>query len=216
MMEDHEFDYSEIWDEFQWERFLRKQDENTQKYFDLLDQYMDHPERDRIIAGEMGWSSLEDADAFEEAMEDSLITPEEDIEIDCEQEEFDRFTALPVYRDTLKLHRAIHRWMDTHPEIDEEPLAVELATKAAICSAKLAAALCGDEESEIGMTIAYLKRSLKAVNDALSAGTALAVQGKLSPRRLHTLNQRMFRVRNEIVDLMNHYRREWNRRYGSA
>jgi len=210
-MEEHEFDYSEIWDEFQWERFLKEQDENTQRYFELIERYMDDPERDRIVAREMGWT---DSFAGQSDDKDEPSPPLDEDWDELEPDEFDRFITLPVYRDTLKLHRSIHRWMDANPDLDEEPLAVELATKAAICSSKLAAALCGDEESELGMTLAYLKRSLKAVSDALNAGAALGATGKLSPRRLQALNARLFRVRNEIVDLMNHYRGEWRRIYG--
>src|SRR6202161_844875 len=49
-----------VWREYQWERFLQQQDRKTEHYMELLEKYMDHPERDQIIAREMGWSHLLD------------------------------------------------------------------------------------------------------------------------------------------------------------
>src|SRR6266852_6677344 len=46
------------WDEYDWERFLQQQDQKTEKYMVLLERYIDHPQRDEIIAREMGWSGL--------------------------------------------------------------------------------------------------------------------------------------------------------------
>src|SRR5947199_8283975 len=50
-----------IWDEYEWERFLQQQDGKTEKYMQLLETYLDDPERDEIIAREMGWTQLLDA-----------------------------------------------------------------------------------------------------------------------------------------------------------
>src|SRR5438105_15211314 len=43
------------WDEYDWERFLQQQDHKTEKYMELLEKYLDDPNRDQIIAREMGW-----------------------------------------------------------------------------------------------------------------------------------------------------------------
>jgi hypothetical protein len=57
----HEPPEEKEWDEFDYERFMRESDARTDKYGELLDKYMDHPDRDRIIAKEMGWTWLEEA-----------------------------------------------------------------------------------------------------------------------------------------------------------
>src|SRR5947199_5752478 len=49
-----------IWDEYDWERFLQQQDRKTEKYMELLEKYIDEPNRDQIIAREMGWLHLLD------------------------------------------------------------------------------------------------------------------------------------------------------------
>ena len=49
------------WDEVRYEQFLRESDVLTEKYGLLLEKYADHPDSERIIAREMGWSWLEEA-----------------------------------------------------------------------------------------------------------------------------------------------------------
>ena len=72
-MADDDFETPEIWDEYQWERFLQQQDRNTEKYFGLLEKYLDHPDRDNIIAKEMGWESFdEERDAEWDEVAESL------------------------------------------------------------------------------------------------------------------------------------------------
>ncbi len=57
-MPDFEREPDRAWDEYDWERFLQQQDQKTEKYMDLLEKYLDDPQRDEIIAREMGWSGL--------------------------------------------------------------------------------------------------------------------------------------------------------------
>jgi hypothetical protein len=57
----HEVPEDKEWDEFDYEKFMRECDARTDKYAELLDKYMDHPDSDRIIAKEMGWTWLEEA-----------------------------------------------------------------------------------------------------------------------------------------------------------
>src|SRR3954465_15973291 len=66
-----------IWDEYDWERFLQQQDRKTEKYMELLERYIDDPNRDQIIAREMGWNHLLDKDGREWAENvDSLFDQE--------------------------------------------------------------------------------------------------------------------------------------------
>jgi hypothetical protein len=48
----------EEWDEFDHEKLLRESDARTDKFGELMEKYMDHPDRDRIIAREMGWDHI--------------------------------------------------------------------------------------------------------------------------------------------------------------
>ena len=40
-------DSDRAWDEYEWERFLQQQDQKTEKYMELLEKYIDDPQRDR-------------------------------------------------------------------------------------------------------------------------------------------------------------------------
>ena len=92
---------------------------------------------------------------------------------------------------------------------------MKLATHSALASAKLAAALSDDDVDEIGMTIAYLKRALKAITISMEAAAQLLSE-KLITRTQHAvLQQRLFQVRDGIITLMGEYRGEWRRRFGS-
>jgi hypothetical protein len=219
-MADDDFETPEIWDEYQWERFLQQQDRNTEKYFGLLEKYLDHPDRDNIIAKEMGWESFdEDRDAEWDEVAESLCEEEMSLsqeEAECSEGDFEEFARSPIYQDTLKLHTWINSWLDREQSLKDHPEAIRLATRSAVCGAKLAAALCGDDCTELGMTIAYLKRGLKAANDALDAAARLAQEKKMAVRQRMALNKLLFKVRDRIVDLMSEYRAEWRKRYGSS
>lgn len=211
---DDDFEPGEVWDEYVWERFLQEQDRNTEKYFKLLETYMDHPNRDEIIAEEMGWSIFEAAEELNDSVED-LEPPEFVLEEESEgDEEFEEFTQSPVYEDTLRLHKWINRLFDSREDLRDHPEAVRFATRSAICGAKLAAALCGQDNTEIGMTIAYLKRALKAANDALDAAQNLADTGVLDRRRANHGRRLVFAIRNRVVDYMREYRQRWSERHG--
>jgi hypothetical protein len=211
-MSDDANDFEEgVWDEYQWERFLQQQDRNTEKYFGLLEKYADRPDRDELIAREMGWDFCQDDEEMEEVAE--LVCEEEILAMAEDGGEFDEFSRSPVYKDTLKLHRWINNWIESDKQLRDHPEAVRFATRSAVCGAKLAAALCGDDSTEIGMTIAYLKRALKAANDALDAASKLVEAGLLDRRRAATARRHVFNIRNRIVDFMSEYRMEWRKRY---
>ena len=78
------------------------------------------------------------------------------------------------------------------------------------------AALCGDDFSEVGMTIAYLKRSLKAANDALGAASRLRQAGLIDDEDLGQVNELLFPIRERIVDMMGEFREELRRRRGES
>jgi hypothetical protein len=66
------------------------------------------------------------------------------------------------------------------------------------------------------MTIAYLKRALKAITSGMEAALQLRKEIPLDEDRYGTLNQRLFQIRDSIIDLMGEYRAEFRRRYGAT
>jgi hypothetical protein len=61
--------HKEEWDEFDHEKLLRDSDARTDKFGELMEKYMDHPDRDRIIAREMGWDHITEMLDEKEAQE---------------------------------------------------------------------------------------------------------------------------------------------------
>lgn len=206
------------WDEYDWERFLQQQDRKTERYMELLEKYLDDPDRDQLIASEMGWNHLQDEGNWIEEAE-SLFSEEMEMMEDDEDEEFEEdeeegFEMHPLYQATFALTVWLDQLFEELGDLENHPAAVKLATQTAIASAKLAAALSDDDVDEIGMTIAYLKRALKAITLALEAGVQLKKEVKLSAKRFSMLNQRLFQIRDGIVTLMGEFRTQWRQRYG--
>ena len=207
-----------MWDEYEWERFLQQQDGKTEKYMQLLETYLDDPRRDEIIAREMGWTQLLDEKDWSgevDALLDESIAEEDESEVDNTAASCETFQQHDLYRAAFDLTLWIDQLFDQNAALQNEPAAVKLATHAALASAKLAAALSGDHLDEIGMTIAYLKRALKAITTSMSAAAQLQkAAGLISQSEYLVLQQRLFEVRDGIVSLMGEYRAEWRRRFG--
>ena len=211
-----------VWDEYEWERFLQQQDHKTEKYMELLEKYLDHPQRDQIIAREMGWTQLlneEESDSWSDEV-DAMLAEESNSRDDAgEQQELPSFTDgfedHTLYRAAFALTVWIDQLFVDQAALQNEPAAVKLATHSALASAKLAAALSDDDVDEIGMTIAYLKRALKAITVSMDAGAQLLTEKLIRPQQHSVLQQRLFEVRDGIISLMGQYRGEWLRRYGS-
>src|SRR5256885_16728602 len=55
------------WSEQRWEQFMRESDLRSARFGEIFETVMDDPNRDRIIAREMGWSWLIEALDEEEA-----------------------------------------------------------------------------------------------------------------------------------------------------
>jgi hypothetical protein len=75
---------TEEWDEIRYEQFLRESDALTEKYGRLLEKYKNHPDSERIIAREMGWSWLEEA--LDREDEHERQSEAEDLEANIDEE----------------------------------------------------------------------------------------------------------------------------------
>jgi hypothetical protein len=206
-----------IWDEYDWERFLQQQDQRTEKYMDLLEKYIDDPNRDEIIAREMGWTqsaATDDWSAEVDALLDEDWRGQNDEMAEAEKLA-DSFEDHVLYRAAFGLTVWIDKMFDQNASLQNEPAAIKLATHAALASAKLAAALSDDDVDELGMTIAYLKRALKAITVSLDSAAKLLSKKLIAARQYSVLQQRLFQVRDGIITLMGEYRGEWRRRFGS-
>jgi hypothetical protein len=167
----------------------------------------------------MGWTHLLDAKDWS-AEVDALFAgdPTEDddaLDVDQAAPAPDTFEEHALYRAAFALTIWIDQLFDQDLSLQNQPPAVKLATHSALASAKLAAALNDDDVDEIGMTIAYLKRALKAITISMDAAAQLLSERLITTAQYSVLQQRLFQVRDGIITLMGEYRGEWRRRFGS-
>lgn len=217
MPEDHS---DSIWDEYDWERFLQEQERRTEKYMELLEKYTDHPQRDEIIAREMGWTHLiggesrDWEDEVEAGFEDELSeTGSSDMR---ETPFFFGFEKHPLYRQAIGFTAELDEiFAGAGEKVQEHPATVALHSEATLAAAKLAAALNDDDVDELGMSIAYLKRALRALTVSLGAVAQLMEGSFIAAPCAELLNSRIFSIRDGIVSAMGEFRAEFRRRYGS-
>lgn len=212
-----------VWDEYDWERFLQQQDRKTEKYMELLERYIDDPERDQIIAREMGWHHLLNKEGREWAENvDSQFSAEmsEDADEEANAESAGdgdspfSFEVHPLYQSAFTLAAWIDQMFEQcGSRVENHPAAVNLSAQSSMVSAKLAAALSDDDIDELGMTIAYLKRALRGVTSSLDSAAQLQREGVIDGENFGALNRQLFQVRDGIISLMGSFRAEWRRRF---
>src|SRR5215470_13362593 len=105
-MAGYEGEPERVWDEYQWERFLQQQEGKAEKYMRLLEEYLDDPRRDEIIAREMGWTQLLDAGDWSaelDALPDQDVTEEGEGGIDETLLSAEAFEEHELYRAAFAL-----------------------------------------------------------------------------------------------------------------
>ena len=214
------------WDEVRYEQFLRESDALTEKYGRLLEKYANHPDSERIIAREMGWSWLEEAldredeKEHEEEAEDSAAT------VDKEKlDEFEDYELPPpdpmregidwvhderghvVHPIEKHAHDTLHALLDElkganhFPEEEDEQVG-DFVRGFMTLSAKLAGALGGvargDDFFEPGMVIAWLKRILEILNKTIAAADSVKGKDFLPAGRLAHYQSELFAIRDDV------------------
>jgi hypothetical protein len=213
-------------DEFEWERFMKKADARTEKYGELLEKYMDHPDRDQIVAREMGWDRLaDDLDAYNEAVEKGEIEA-----VEFNEEDFEKPVPNPLTEGTdwiigscgrpvhplqeLTTETVMNLWHECKDAgLLEESAANddlhEMLFKGQCIGAKLAGALNGlayDRSFEHAFIVACLKRALPYFDEMMIALEKVKAEELLASERLAVFSTDMFAIRAEIVQLIEHFR----------
>jgi hypothetical protein len=210
----------EVWDEFRCEELLRESDTRGDKYRRLLEKYLDHPDRDRIIAHEMGWTWIEKA-LDEKTQTPPVHTEAEDFlstEIELPAPEPSR-EGTDWVRDEdgeivhpieKRATDALYALLDElraagNPEEHHDGLG-EFVAHTMTLSAKLAGALGslarGWDSGESGLTIASLKRALAVLHQALAASEALGANISFPSARIAHFRGELFAIREEMLELM--------------
>lgn len=207
----------EEWDEFRCEELLRESDARGEKYRRLLEKYVDHPDRDRIIAHEMGWSWLEEA--FDEHEQKSPVHEDNGERVDCGDSLPTSLEGIDWVRDKRgdivhpiqkRAKESLYAMLDElraagNPQEHHDGLG-EFVAHTMTLNAKLAGALGslarGWVGTDSGLTIALLKRALDVVHQAATAAGSLDGDTPFPAARIAHYRDDLFGVREEMLILM--------------
>jgi hypothetical protein len=198
--------------EFEWELFLRASDRRTTKLGELMEKYHDHPDRDRVIAREMGWTAIEEMlDAEAEFTEEE----EPDNPGDAGHEEFEPvemeedpirhpLVARLINRSATLMELAGDRWDNDLEQMVGGFIAVGPKIAGALGIVRPGRKL--DNEFN-GLVVAKLKRAIGELSGAINAASRLKERKAELPFSIDEWVTEMLETRQEILALMNEFRR---------
>ncbi len=216
--------------EFEWEKSLRESDALTDRFSRVLEKYLDHPNCDKLIAREMGWTWLLDSDRNDSGDGSGTCEIESEIMEDVDDDDFDlepnplsegvdwirgnngRITH-PLTNRSFSIAMELWSYCKTTGNLadDADQDIRDMIFQVQTLTAKLAGALDGlayDVETDGGFVVACLKRSLPYINRSLVSADNVLRKGLLERNRLSYFRRRMLEVREEIIRLMSRYRKQ--------
>ncbi len=217
----------ETWDEFEWEQFMQEQDRKTDRFMELMDRYKDDPNKEDILAHEMGWdkdSLHEEGEGFsgEELIQELLDEDNEGEEwkfaAGLEQDEHEEleihhFKKIPAFQLAHEFGLRIQKIVEDMPEkLREDTDVVDFFSNVLISAAKMAGgASYSDDVRLLGGNIAYCKRALNAANKAIDSLKILREQSIIKEEMYFSLFKDAKVVRDEIalyvVELRDRFRK---------
>ena len=199
-------------DEFEWELFLRASDRRTTKLGELMEKYHDHPDRDRVIAREMGWTAIEemlDAEAEFSAEEEPDNTDDAGFE-ESEPKEMDEDPIRhPLVARLINRSATLMKLAGDRRDNDlEEMVGGFIAVGSKIAGALGIVRPGGRRDNEFnGLVVAKLKRAISELSRAVNAASRLKERKAELPFSIDEWVTEMLETRQEILVLMNEFRR---------
>jgi hypothetical protein len=208
-------------DEFGYEKFMRESDARTDRYMELLDKYEGHPDREKIVAREMGWEWLEEA---LEADERGALPPQEEMELPplepnplTEGIDWIRDKDGRIHHPLAKraFNSATAMWhfcndrglLGEHGDSDLHEMVFQFQTTGAKLAGALNSLAYDDDDSrEGGFVVASLKRALNYLHASMAAAEKVAQKKLIESERLNLFRSELFSIREEILELMQRFR----------
>jgi tetratricopeptide (TPR) repeat protein len=201
-----------VWNEFDWERYLRQQDEAVSKYLALYEELQTKPERLDEAAKQMGWG-------VEEWTSEAVLDGDDDDAGDTEASEMDlgdesdpyTLHKNPIYVATRALFLSLKRaWEQLADSAERVPQKLALSYYAALIRTEDQAmqAVSALDFGDYAMAISLFKRALRELNTTLAAllteenedNHSLAFYRALALPRLFDLREVWLRVMGECRD----------------
>jgi hypothetical protein len=210
-------------DEFEWEKRLRESDAKSEKLGEVFEKYNGHPDCEKLVAREMGWTWIEEE---LEAQERGILSANPDPasplannwpEPNPEREGIDWVRAYdgdiqhPLALRASRLGLRVWHYCEEHGLMAEngDKDAQHFVLQLQMTGAKLAGALnhlAYDDEPDNGFIVAGLKRALHYVHKSLDAEVRVHRRGLIDPASLEGYHRELFHIRQHVVDLMKEHR----------
>ena len=207
-------------DEFGYEKLMRESDARTDKYIELLEKYEGHPDQEKIVAREMGWTWLEEA---LEADERGALPPREEIEVPSlepnpitEGVDWARDKDGHIHHPLTKraFESAMAMWhfcnesglLGENGDADLRQMIFQFQTAGAKIAGALDSLAYDEDLRDGGFIVAALKRALNYLHQSVSAAEKVAAKNLLDSERLESFRTDLFEVREEILRLMERFR----------
>ncbi|MDX2186259.1 MAG: hypothetical protein SFV32_04955 [Opitutaceae bacterium] len=196
------------WNEFDWEQYLRTQDEVIQRYIAFYEQLREHPERIDEVAHFMGW----DKEAWSSEGTDFQETETENEEVDDFDSDPYTLHKNPVFVATRAIYLTIKRSWECLAHDGTrvpQPLALALQTSLYRGEDNAMLAIQALDFGDYAMSISLLKRALRDLNQsfALLDEKAAAHSRALANFREDTI-PRFFDLREIWLRVMEECRQE--------
>lgn len=189
--------------EFQWEKLLRESDQRADAWMEVFEKYHDHPEAEKKISETLGFEQEEDEEG--EGLPEVEVSWEA-VDARTEREEQEH----PLCARASDLALRLHRESEIRDELHPSGLHV-LVGSVMTLAAKLAGALGSihdGSEPDHGFVIACLKRALEPLHQSLQSCQDLRKQNSGVAVWLDPVQEELFGMRTEILELMKAYRQK--------
>ena len=200
-----------IWNEFDWERYLRDQEDVIHRYLGFYEAFRTSPDRIDLVAGQMGWESPESPD--EEG--DAEVAPGEDDAVEFTEDDVYTLHKNPVYVATKAIYLGIRRpweFLAGDPKRVPTPLALSFLVSLHRGEEQALQAVHALDFGDYAMAVSLFKRALGALNGSLAQLNAESSLGHSAVRdyREDAL-PRLFDLREVWLRVIEECRRELRR-----
>ncbi len=214
-----------VWNEFDWQQYLKRAKEETGRFVAFYAQLTDRPDRLDLIAQKMGWDqddwSINDLD-WDETDENSSSTGERNSDENGEVEDLDTdpytLHRHPVYIVTRGLYYHLKRsWelaMIRNPASFSPELSWRYANSLHRGEFDSILALQALDMGDFALAVCHLKSALAAINQSLHLLQKLPENGSIRLNAMcHQARIRLFDQREVCLRIMRDCRDEVRRRF---